>query len=640
MKLAAGTLLQQGKYTIEAVLAEGYLHTTYRAFDSTSGQIVVLKTLSDRLMAKVPKVQWSLLSQEFQNKAKKLFDCHHQHLVKVLGYFTENSADNTQDFLVMEYIAGPNLGELLKYGHTLTPSQAIHYISQAAIALSALHHKGVLHDQVCPQNMIRQAGTNQIILTDMNLIDHLFLSANNIPIKRKLTGYSAPELFAENLTINTATDVYSLSASLYSLLSSEIPITAPLRVKKSLTDLHLFHPHLPEAIASTILRGMALEATERPQTVTLWLKQLTTPKSFHSQTASESSNLRSYSMSISSVSDLPKVETPSAKPSENFPVTTMPTRLLDTNLEPIKQSAVAVINPPADDIQSTNRRAVTVAQQNTFVSLLKKPIWQPPHLPLYAVQILTFLLFLGTSIFSTWLGFTTTLHLQGDRHLKSQGNSSPTNPILRPQDQSTPIFDSLSKEENDQPAFPVRVKTPAVRATPDENLEVLPDEGIAEEAPAVNEIVPPVDVETAPETVLDDQIPASSPTVEPSELPSTENYTDETINNVNNDPSVPLESPLPTENTLENTIPSDQVNTEVSPTPLETTINPIESDESNTSVSDQLENLPVAIPTTDPSGVVNPDNTTPNNYDNSDLNNLPANDILPTEEQTQSENKS
>jgi serine/threonine-protein kinase len=649
MNLAAGTLLQQGKYTIEAVLAEGYLHTTYRAFDSTSGQIVVLKTLSDRLMAKVPKAKWSLFSQEFKNKAKKLFDCRHQHLVKVLEYFTENSAGNSQDFLVMEYIAGPNLGELLKYGHSLTPSQAIHYISQAAIALAALHNKGLLHDQVCPQNMIRQAGTNQIMLTDVNLIDHLFLSAHQISIKHKLTGYSAPELFpelsselsSENLTITKATDIYSLSASLYSLLSSEIPITAPLRAKKSLTDLHLFHPHLPEAIASTILRGMALQPTERPQTVTLWLKQLTVPKSLHSQTASEQSHLRSYSMSISSVSDLPKVETTLTKQSENLPVTTMPARLLDTNLEPIKQSAIAVINPPAiEKTQSINPGEKTAEQENSVnnftQNLYKKPIWQPLHLPYYAIQILTFLLFLGTSVFSTWLGFTITLHLQGDRHLKSRNNSSPINSILRPQDQSTPIFDSLSKEENDQPAFPVRVKTPVVRATPDESLEVLPEEGIAEEEPAVNEILPTVDVETAPETVLDDQIPAISTTVEPSELPSTENYTDETINN---DPSVPLESPLPTESTLEN-IPSDQVDNQVNPTPLETTINPIESDDSNTSVTEQLENSPVAIPTTDPSGVVNPDNTTPNNYDNSDLNNLPANDILPTEEQTQLLDKS
>lgn len=657
MNLAAGTLLQEGKYTIEAVLAAGYLHTTYRAFDSTSGQIVVLKTLSDRLMAKVPKAKWSLLSQEFKNKAKKLFDCRHQHLVKVLEYFTENSAGNNQDFLVMEYIAGPNLGELLKYGHSLTPSQAIHYISQASIALAALHNKGLLHDQVCPQNMIRQAGTNQIILTDVNLIDQRFLSANQISIKHKLTGYSAPELFPEllsgllsellselspeNLTITTATDIYSLSASLYSLLSSEIPITAPLRAKKSLTDLHLFHPHLPEAIASTILRGMALQPTERPQTVTLWLKQLTVPKSFHSQTASEQSHLRSYSMSISSVSDLPKVETALAKQSANFPATTMPVRLVDTNnVEAMKPSAVAVINPPAEEtIQSINTSEKSLEKPDNFVNLLRKPLWQPPHLPHYAIQIFTFLLFLGTSVFSTWLGFTITLHLRGDRHLKSQVNSSPVDAILRPQDQSTPIFDSLSKEENDQPAFPVRVKTPAVRVTPDESLEVLPE---AEETPptsATNELTPAVDSEQSPEAVLDNSLPENSASLEPATEPLTDNYSDETVNNS----AVPLESPLPTENTLDNTIPpDDQGNIPESPTPLET-INPIESETSNIPESEplkQLENLPVTTPTVDPTDGVNPENPNLNNDDNNDVNNLPANNILPTEEQTPSVDKS
>ena len=652
MNLAAGTLLQEGKYTIEAVLATGYLHTTYRAFDTASGQIVVLKTLSDRLMAKVPNAKWSLFSQEFKNKAKKLFDCRHQHLVKVLEYFTENSPGNSQDFLVMEYIAGPNLGELLKYGHSLTPSQAIHYISQAAIALAALHNKGLLHDQVCPQNMIRQAGTNQIMLTDVNLIDHRFLSAHKISINHKLTGYSAPELFPEllselpeNSTITTATDIYSLSASLYSLLSSEIPITAPLRAKKSLTDLHLFHPHLPEAIASTILRGMALQPMERPQTVTLWLKQLTVPKSFHSQTASEQANLRSYSMSISSVSDLPKVETVSAKQSENFPVTTMPARLIDANSEPMKQSAVALINPPAEDIQSinpSNTNEKSTEQSDTFVNLLRKPIWQPPHLPHYVIQILTFLLFLGTSVFSTWLGFTITLHLRGDRHLQTQGNSSRINSILRPQDQSTPIFDSLSKEENDQPAFPVRVKNPAVRATPDESLEVLPEDEEIPSPSATNDLTPAVDSEQSPETVLDNPLPENSPSVEPATEPLPDNYSDNYSDETVNNSTVPLESPLPTENTLENTIlPDDQGNIPESPTPLET-INPIESETNNIPESEplqQLENLPVTTPTVDPTDGITPENLTPNNYNNSDVNNLP-NNILPTEEQTQSENKS
>jgi hypothetical protein len=306
-----------------------------------------------------------------------------------------------------------------------------------------------------------------------------------------------------------------------------------------------------------------------------------------------------------------------------------------------------VINPPAiEKTQSINPGEKTAEQENSVnnftQNLYKTPIWQPLHLPHYAIQILTFLLFLGTSVFSTWLGFTITLHLQGDRHLKSRNNSSPINSILRPQDQSTPIFDSLSKEENDQPAFPVRVKTPVVRATPDESLEVLPEDEVTPPASATNELNPTVDSEQSPEALLDNPIPENSPSLEPATEQLTDNYSDETVNNS----EVPVESPLPLGNNLENTgetnIPAEEPdNIPEQPTPLET-INPIES-ETNIPASEQLkqlENLPVATPTVDPSNEVNPDNPIPNNYENSDVNNLPANDILPTQEQTQLLDKS
>ncbi len=272
MNLKKGVVLQKGKYTIDSILGEGVFCITYRAIHHQSNQIVVLKTLNESLYY---HQDFAKFQHQFRAEVHLLANSQHPNIVKVWDLFEEDELF----FMVMDYIPGQNLAELIQSGHNLHPNQAVHYIHQVALALSVVHKNGFLHRDIQPKNIIRRAGTNTVVLTDFGIACDLTPGIKQTHTNLFSVGYAPPEQSDPQQKLTPATDIYALTATLYFLLTGKAPTPAPLRltqavpqvIRFSTQELKLFPPNFVSAIENTIVKGLELEAQKRPQTIAQWL---------------------------------------------------------------------------------------------------------------------------------------------------------------------------------------------------------------------------------------------------------------------------------------------------------------------------------------------------------------------------------
>lgn len=250
MKLQMGATLQSGKYQLNHVLGRESLGATYRSTQTLLHQPVVIKTIDPSLQITQSFPQ---LRIRFIEEIRLLARCQHPSIVRVLDFFQEDGLP----FLVMEYIPGQTLYDRVstKNAPTLTEAEAIHYMRQAASALSVAHRNGLIHRNIRPETIIRRQGTNLGILVGFGLA-HDLAAANSIETN--------PFLPADlNRSNRFAIDFYSLAATLYYLLTRQVPNGESLE----------HHPWSP-ATKQAIFRGLTSNPEWQLQTVDDWLRLL------------------------------------------------------------------------------------------------------------------------------------------------------------------------------------------------------------------------------------------------------------------------------------------------------------------------------------------------------------------------------
>ncbi|HEY9674736.1 MAG TPA: serine/threonine-protein kinase [Waterburya sp.] len=278
MNLTAETAFNHGKYIFHNQLGKGVFGITYRATNTESGQTVVVKTLSENLRQHSDFEQFK---RQFLELGERLKHCKHPHLVPVLDVFEEAGCP----YLVMEYIPGATLGELIQ-AEVLSQAQALDYIRQVGEALRALHKAGLLHRDVKPQNIIRRQNTERVVLGELGMTGEFSAGMMQTQASLLSAGYAPLEQYSLEEPRTPATDVYGLAASLYYLLYRTPPLPAPVRQALLANGkAHLFFPksgqitpNIGLAVKQAIWRGLEITAQKRPQTVDAWLSLLTKPE--------------------------------------------------------------------------------------------------------------------------------------------------------------------------------------------------------------------------------------------------------------------------------------------------------------------------------------------------------------------------
>ncbi|MEG4517459.1 MULTISPECIES: serine/threonine-protein kinase [unclassified Microcoleus] len=267
MDALIGKTLQGGKYTLEQELGRGGFGITFRANHRYLGQPVVIKTLNESLRQ---QPNFAEFDRKFQDEARRLASCVHPNIVRVSDFFVEDG----QPYMVMDYIAGQNLADVVGSNHPLPENLAILYITQIGAALKVVHQKGLLHRDVKPQNILLRQGTQEVVLIDFGIAREFTPGATQSHTNMVSDGYAPPEQYFAQGKYTPATDVYGMAATLYTLLTAQVPVAAILRTSQPMPSPRDLRPELSAAVSSAVMRGMTVESQNRPASVDEWLSLL------------------------------------------------------------------------------------------------------------------------------------------------------------------------------------------------------------------------------------------------------------------------------------------------------------------------------------------------------------------------------
>ena len=262
MPLYPGELLNK-RYRIVSLLAEGQYGVVYRAWDVVDNQDVAVKEYRDSSVE---------MQKLFRNEARRLSDLSHPQLPSVLDHFAlENALPGGGQYLVNSYVDGVDLQSLLDQYGRLPPERVIEWLQSACQPLTYLHQKEHLHLNIKPAN-IRIAPDGIVFLVDSGL--------PGLGVHLHTSGFGAPEQQAQQ-DVSPASDIYSLGATLYTLLTNQIPPNALSR-KSGLSDLipaREVNPDVPPYLSLVANRALSLRPDARYETAEAFATALTKPNS-------------------------------------------------------------------------------------------------------------------------------------------------------------------------------------------------------------------------------------------------------------------------------------------------------------------------------------------------------------------------
>ena len=271
LHLPAGTIVRQGQYKIEKTLGQGGFGITYKAIALGKSQELAIKELfPDGSYRQGTSIIWSTNItpkeqqkeiNDFKKEAAYLSKCIHPNIARVYDWFEEN---NTA-YMVMDFIQGKSLLDILKNQGMLPIDRAKRYFLQVADALILFHSYNILHRDIKPENLLIDAQDN-VILIDFGAARE-FLAGKSIEHTKIFTeGYAPLEQYSSRAKRGPSTDIYALCASMYELLTGKLPPSATDRIQQEiLTPPRQYNPQIDPVTEQVILTGMRIYAQDRFQ---------------------------------------------------------------------------------------------------------------------------------------------------------------------------------------------------------------------------------------------------------------------------------------------------------------------------------------------------------------------------------------
>jgi eukaryotic-like serine/threonine-protein kinase len=263
-----------GPYRIIRCLGSGGMSKVFLGQHGVTGQDVAIKVLRPDLIARSNAVQ--RFEVEF-HAARKL---DHPNMVRALDLVI----DSTLVYLVLEFIDGPSVAQVLREKTCFSETQAVRWITQIAAALGVAHRNQLVHRDIKPGNILIGPG-DEAKLADLGL-------AKDLLAKKELTQsgaslgtllYMAPELYENARRADHRSDLYSLGVTLYQMLTGRFPFAGgQLTVLKNKLVNRFTRPRdvirdLSPAIDDVVCRLLEAAPDRRPSGCDELIDMLTNP---------------------------------------------------------------------------------------------------------------------------------------------------------------------------------------------------------------------------------------------------------------------------------------------------------------------------------------------------------------------------
>jgi serine/threonine protein kinase len=267
----------EGKYLLERRIGQGGMGTVYAARHTKFNKQVAIKILPKNFNEQNPDA-----FRRFEREAEASARIKHPNAVPVID-FGQTSDDI--NYLVMEYVEGMPLRQILKDEIKLAPERVVNIARQICAGISAAHNANVIHRDLKPDNVMIEIVDNRETarVLDFGIAKLKDSQLPNLTDTGNLLGtpsYMSPEQ-CDSGKVDQRSDLYSLGIMLYEMLSGEVPFNGPnaasvivQHVTKLARPISDVCPEVPEPLARVVMHTLEKDPDRRPQSAADLSEQL------------------------------------------------------------------------------------------------------------------------------------------------------------------------------------------------------------------------------------------------------------------------------------------------------------------------------------------------------------------------------
>jgi serine/threonine protein kinase len=262
-----------GKYRVDRVLGAGGMGVVVAATHLQLEERVAIKFLLPEAMQNPEAVA------RFGREARAAVKIRGEHVARVTDV---GALETGAPFMVMEYLDGHDLSQLIRDRGAMPPADAVDAVLQACEALAEAHALGIVHRDLKPANLFmirRPDGTPSVKVLDFGISKLTNSAASDHAMTRTsaIMGsplYMSPEQMTASRDVDARTDVWAIGVVLYELLSGRVPFSAEtlpqicaLILTAAPPSIRQFAPNVPDALQAAVLRCLEKDRARRFQNV-------------------------------------------------------------------------------------------------------------------------------------------------------------------------------------------------------------------------------------------------------------------------------------------------------------------------------------------------------------------------------------
>jgi serine/threonine protein kinase len=261
------------KYELLQEAISGTMSKVFKARDKQTGELVAVKIIDKEILQKV-NARWKGIQKPTEGEISVMFE--HPYIVKTLDH---GLTTDGEQYLVMEYLEGTGLNNILLVPQDLMAGARTYYMRQVAEAIAEVHKKGFIHRDICPRNLLFVGDATVLKLTDFGL-SLLNKPPFTDPGNRTGTAnYMAPELVRRKPT-DIRLDIFSFGVTMYELFTRELPWPrgdsgiAAMSHSESPVPITDYRPNINKAIAKAIHNCIEPDVSNRCPSMGHFLKMI------------------------------------------------------------------------------------------------------------------------------------------------------------------------------------------------------------------------------------------------------------------------------------------------------------------------------------------------------------------------------